>query len=220
LGRLSALTLIATLGASALSGCENKKEAPPAPKQRNVAVVGKAQASAPPTATEKPAEPKAPRVLCKGKLDAPKELPAPELDSEAAAGAEPVPEQLAVSGKWTWVNFWAAWCVPCKEEIPRLVKWEQQLNEAGTPFALAFLSLDDDRRQLKQFLKDQPKDGLRSTHWLKDPDDREKWLDKAGVGADPELPAHLILDPQGKLRCIIHGAVEDGDYDQVARLLK
>ncbi len=219
---MSRLCLLAAgLGVvAALAGCDNNKEAPPAPKQRNAAVVGDRQ----PSATAKPEDPppqkKEPRVLCRGKLGSPKELPQPELESDAAAGASPVPEQLAVAGKWTWVNFWAAWCVPCKEEIPRLVGWEKKLNEAGTPFALAFVSLDDDQRQLEQFLADQPKGGLRSTHWLKDPDDREKWLDEVGVGADPELPAHLILDPKGKLRCIIKGAVEDGDYEQVAQLLK
>jgi thiol-disulfide isomerase/thioredoxin len=214
-------TLAVCLGvATALAGCDSKKEAPPAPKQRNAAVVGDPR----PSATAKPVDPppqqKEPRVLCQGKLGSPKELPQPELESDAAAGALPVSDQLAVAGKWTWVNFWAAWCVPCKEEIPRLFGWEKQLNAAGTPFALAFVSLDDDQRQLKQFLADQPRDGLRSTHWLRDPDDREKWLDEVGVGADPELPAHLILDPKGKLRCIIKGAVEDDDYAQIARLLK
>jgi len=210
---------VVCLGA-ALGGCDNNKEAPPAPKERNAAVVGNAR----PSATAKPAESavehKQPRVLCRGKLGPARELPPPELDSSVASGAAPVSDQLAVAGKWTWVNFWAAWCVPCKEEIPRLVGWEKKLNEAGTPFALAFVSLDDDQRQLEQFLADQPRGGLRATHWLKDPDDREKWLDEVGVGADPELPAHLILDPKGKLRCIVEGAVDDGDYDQVARLLK
>ncbi len=224
LGRLSPLSrfvVLAACSAGVISGgCDNNKQAPPALKERNAAVVGTPR----PSATAKPAEPKVerkePRVLCQGKLGSPKELPEPELESDAAAGAPSVPDQLAVAGKWTWVNFWAAWCVPCKEEIPRLVSWEKRLNDAGLPFALAFVSLDDDQRQLEQFLAAQPQDGLRSTHWLKDPDDREKWLDKVGVGADPELPAHLILDPQGKLRCVVQGAVEDGDYDQVAKLLK
>ena len=45
-------------------------------------------------------------------------------------------------------------------------------------------------------------------------------LDEVGVGADPELPAHLILDPKGKLRCIVEGAVEDDDYEQVAKLFE
>ena len=167
-----------------------------------------------------PTPPKPPRVLCGGRLTAPRDLAKAELDSAAASGEVDGADQLAVNGKWTWVNLWAAWCVPCKEEIPRLVGWQKKLNEAGTPFALSFLSLDDDERQLRKFLKSQPADGLQSTHWLKDPDDRDKWLDEVGVGADPSLPVHLILDPRGKLRCIIDGAVEDGDYDQVAKLLK
>ncbi len=159
-------------------------------------------------------------MLCRGQLGPPQDLPDPEVERATVAGASPPGEKLAVPGKWTWVNFWAAWCVPCKEEIPRLVGWERKLNEDQIPFALTFVSLDDDRRQLQQFLDAQPEDGLRSTHWLQDPDDREKWLEKIGVGADPALPAHLILDRQGKLRCIVQGAVEDRDFDQVKKLLK
>lgn len=212
-----------TLGVALLvTGCPERKEAPPALRSRNAAVSGKTptitSAPPPPTTSAAP-EPKEPRVFCKGRLDKPRDLPEPDLERKAMPGARRLPDQLATSGKWTWVNFWAAWCAPCKEEIPRLVAWEKKLNDAGVPFRLAFVSLDDDERQLMGFLEAQPEDGLRATHWLKDADEREEWLDDIGVGATAELPAHLILDQQGKLRCIVKGAVEDGDYEQVARLL-
>jgi thiol-disulfide isomerase/thioredoxin len=169
------------------------------------------------------APPAARRDLCAGQLSGAGEAfkPTRPPAQASASGQARLPAQPIANNKtWTWVNFWAAWCVPCKEEIPRLVDWRKKLNEAGTPFALSFVSLDDDQRQLEQFLANQPEDGLRATHWLKDPDEREKWLEEIGVGADPELPAHLILDPKGKLRCVVRGAVEDGDYDQVRQLLE
>jgi thiol-disulfide isomerase/thioredoxin len=126
---------------------------------------------------------------------------------------------LDPEGNWTWVNFWAAWCVPCKEEIPRLRTFEQKLNQSGKSFALTFVSLDDDARQLQDFLVAQPAGGVKSTYWLKDGPEREKWLIAAGVEADPELPAHLLVDPKGKIRCVVRGAIEDGDYDQIVALV-
>jgi len=44
-------------------------------------------------------------------------------------------------GKVLLVNFWATWCRPCLEEIPALIRLEQELAEQG--FQLVAVSLDD-----------------------------------------------------------------------------
>ncbi len=119
-------------------------------------------------------------------------------------------------GKWTWVNFWAAWCVPCREEIPRLKAWEQRL---GARLRVEFVSIDDDQRQLEQFLNGQPSGGLRASFWLKEGKEREDWLLAAAVDPDPELPLHLLVDARGKVRCKVQGAVEDADFAAVQALV-
>ena len=216
---------LATCGAVAL-GCDQERKAPPAPRARSVAVQGSGSAkpaSAPPKPSSQPraiAKRKGP--LCGGRLDATgREMPKSELARESAPGAPALPATLTVGeGKWTWINFWAAWCEPCKEEIPRLKSWEARLNAAGVPLRLQFISLDDDPRQLERFLADQTSDGLRSTYWLREGEQREGWLTDAGASADPELPIHLVVDPKGLVRCVLPGAVEDGDYPAVLELLK
>ena len=80
--------------------------------------------------------------------------------------------------------------------------------------------MDDDERQLREFLRTQPRGGLKVTYWLREGKAREQWLKDAGVEADPQLPVHLIIDPHGRVRCLVNGAVEDGDYDQVVGLLR
>jgi thiol-disulfide isomerase/thioredoxin len=114
------------------------------------------------------------------------------------------------------VNFWAAWCGPCLEEIPRLKQWETQLSGS---LRVVFVSLDDDPRQLGQFLQSQPIDGLRHTYWLTEGREREEWLTAAGLKGDPELPVHLLVDPNGRIRCTIRGAVDESDYADLAALV-
>jgi thiol-disulfide isomerase/thioredoxin len=134
-------------------------------------------------------------------------------------GERDLPEQIGAKGHFTWINFWAAWCAPCKEEIPRLLSWEKKLNASGIAFKVVFVSLDDDERQLSTFLDKQPAAGLRTTYWLPDGVKRTDWLKAVGVKPDSELPVQLLLDKTGHVRCTIGGAVDDSDFDQLRGLL-
>jgi thiol-disulfide isomerase/thioredoxin len=165
---------------------------------------------------------KRPGKLCAGQMQRPgRSMPESEISRASAPASPQLPAQLPTGGgKWTWVNFWAAWCVPCKEEIPRLKAWEKQLNQLGIPFRLVFVTLDDDARQLNQFLQGEREDGLRATYWLHEGEQREQWFKSIEMDTDPHLPAHLLVDREGKLRCVIDGAVEDSDYDRVVALLR
>ena len=228
MGRLSTLSFMLGLAVSALPGCDtvSEKDAPMATNEPSQAITqkGPVTLSAPTTiavkATE-PAAPKKPRSLCPGKLaEAGHALPKKHVSRAAAKGAPELPESLPVAaGKWTWLNFWAAWCAPCKEEIPRLLGFEQKLVAAGAPFRLSFVSLDDDERQLHDFLDGQPSAGLRVSYWLKEGNEREEWLKSAGQNPDAPLPFHLLVDPKGKIRCAIQGAVEDADYAEISGLV-
>jgi thiol-disulfide isomerase/thioredoxin len=207
----------------AIVACDGKdKEAPLAPKARSQAVAGTATVavSAAPSAAALPDRPR--RKLCEGQLSKPgRELPAHALSRSAAPGvSEPSAKIPIGGGKWTWINFWAAWCVPCKEEMPRLLGWERQLADQSGRLRVVFITLDDDPRQLQEFLGSQPAGGVRSTYWLREGKQREDWLKAVPMDPDPELPAHLLVDPGGKIRCTISGAVEDRDYEQVVALTR
>lgn len=166
------------------------------------------------------AAPKPPRALCAGQMSSPGQAaPKKPLSQRVAGGEPPLPEALPLGGGFTWVNFWAAWCVPCKEEIPRLFRFQRELEKISPRFKLGFVSLDDDERQLSAFLASQPPSGLRRTYWLKEGKEREEWLKAAGLDSDPELPFHLLFDAKGKLRCVVKGAVEDSDLAELKRLV-
>ncbi len=196
-----------------------------APQERSQIVEAKAGDTAPtqpahvvPVAAS--SAPKAPRVLCAGQMSGPgRGVTKKSVSQSVAPGEAALPENLAIGGGFTWVNFWAAWCAPCKEEIPRLLRFQQELVKASPDFKLQFVSLDDDDRQLSGFLSAQPPSGLRRSYWLKEGKERDEWLKGAGVQADPDLPFHLLFDPKGKLRCVVKGALEDGDLATLKTLV-
>lgn len=228
MGRLPTLSFAFSLALPLLSACDtvSQKDAPMATNERSQAIApkGPATLSSPATIavkTTEPAAPKKPRSLCAGKLsEAGHSLPKKKVSRAAAKSAPELPESLPVgSGKWTWLNFWAAWCAPCKEEIPRLLGFEHKLQASGAAFRLSFVSLDDDERQLQDFLDSQPSAGLHASYWLKEGSEREDWLKAAGQSPDAPLPFHLLVDPKGKIRCAIQGAVEDSDYAEISSIV-
>jgi thiol-disulfide isomerase/thioredoxin len=206
-------------------GCDQGRTTPvTVTRERSQAVLGPATASVPitPPVVEVAAAPqsKIPRRLCGGSFGSRgSELSGEPMSHRAAEGERDLPEKIGLSAQYTWINFWAAWCVPCKEEIPRLLSWESKLNAAGVSFKVVFLSLDDDERQLTAFLDKQPSAGLRRSYWLEEGNRRTDWLSKVGMKPDMQLPAHLIVDAAGKVRCKIQGAIEDSDYTQLLGLL-
>jgi thiol-disulfide isomerase/thioredoxin len=214
----------AVLGALACESTGDKKPVS-APLERSQIVEAKAGDAPPPAAPQVVAvvassAPKAPRVLCAGQLSGPgRAAPKKPVSQSVASGEAPLPENLQLGGGYTWVNFWAAWCAPCKEEIPRLLHFQQELVKASPSFKLNFVSLDDDERQLGAFLSAQPPSGLRRSYWLKEGKERDEWLKGAGIDADPDLPFHLLFDAKGRLRCVVKGALEDADLASLRSLV-
>jgi thiol-disulfide isomerase/thioredoxin len=229
MGRLSALIRKPALPlglaccSALLVACEQSPQPSSVTRERSQAVESSPAGPLPATmpalsatnAAQAPPKPKpARKALCQGQMREGKPLPKLRV-SRADGASSALPKQpITSAGRWTWVNFWAAWCAPCKEEIPRLKSWERELS--GERLRVSFVSLDDDERQLKQFLASGM---LEQTYWLREGKERDDWMAAAELGSDPELPFHLLVDPDNKVRCRIQGAVDDQDLPDLVRLL-
>jgi thiol-disulfide isomerase/thioredoxin len=52
-------------------------------------------------------------------------------------------------GKVVLVNFWAAWCTPCAEEVPQFIAMQKKYHDQG--FQVIGISVEDDARELRRF---------------------------------------------------------------------
>jgi thiol-disulfide isomerase/thioredoxin len=125
--------------------------------------------------------------------------------------ASGTPAALA-SGKWTWVNFWATWCHPCLEEMPLLRR-----SLASGPIDLRFVSADANDEQLAQFRREQS--FTPASPRLADPGAVGAMLTRLGFRGASSLPVHVLLDPQGKVRCVRAGLVESRHVERILSAL-
>jgi len=208
----SALVL---LGAALSSGCDTAEPPPSRGRSDKVTASGTATAKARASASASAAKPAPPRrQLCPSRELQP--APGKIAAARSVTGAPQLPALRFGKGRWQWLNVWAAWCKPCKEEMPRLIEWRDKLRATGVPLDLIFLSIDDDEREMMRFMRAQPKTGVRASYWLEAEDDRAKWFESIGFDDTPELPVHALVSPAGKLTCVIKGAMNPSDYPQLA----
>lgn len=89
------------------------------------------------------------------------------LASIPGASAKPVPDlhfkdltghtqKLAdLRGSITVVTFWATWCTPCQEELPRLSQLRDEYAAKGIRFVAISIDEPKDRRKIEPFLQKQ-----------------------------------------------------------------
>ena len=100
------------------------------------------------------------------------------------------PHRLAdYRGRVVLVNFWATWCVPCREEMPSFERLRASLE--GQKVAVLAVNLAEPESRIRKFLETVPvrfpvlldRDGTTARAW------------QARM-----LPATYIIGPDGKVR--------------------
>lgn len=123
-------------------------------------------------------------------------LSATEIGAKAPdfSGPNPEGEELALEdlmGKVTLIDFWAAWCRPCRDENPNIVQVYEKYHDQG--FNVIGISLDREGQKDRwvQAIEDDNLDWPQISHL-------QFWQDpiaqKYGIDA---IPAAFILDENG-----------------------
>ena len=135
---------------------------------------------------------------------------APDFTLRGADGRNVRLDELR--GQVVLVNFWATWCGPCREEMPRLDTLYQKYHKSG--FVLLGVNVDDDPRTA---LATAAKLNV-SFPVLLDTDKKVSKLYDLNT-----MPSTVVIDRDGKMRFLTRGyrAGTEGDYEkQIRGLLK
>jgi len=100
-------------------------------------------------------------------------------------------------GKVVLVNFWATWCVPCRDEMPSIQLLKEKM--AGRPFVVLAVNLDEPEARIRKFLSQMKVDFTV----LLDPGKKAARAWEARI-----LPASFVIGPDSRIRYSVVGDLD------------
>ena len=95
-------------------------------------------------------------------------------------------------GKWLYVDFWASWCIPCRETMPASVKLNEELKNENIAFI--YIGLNDNKENWKNALQSN---GIStSQNYFTENGNISKVVEELGINT---IPHYIIYNPMGEL---------------------
>ncbi len=106
-------------------------------------------------------------------------------------------DTAAYTGNVVLINFWAAWCTPCREEIPQFVSLQEKYRGQG--LQLIGISMDDQEQALRDFYRQYKMNYpvIAGTQKI-----------AQEYGGVLGLPTTFLIDRDGRIRARYSGAAD------------
>jgi thiol-disulfide isomerase/thioredoxin len=101
----------------------------------------------------------------------------------------------AHKGRVVLATFWATYCIPCRAEIPELVKLAAQLRPRGLDLVVVSADEPEQEAAARKFIASKvPSSPL----YIKSADDNDKYAAGIHPRWQGELPANFVYDRAGR----------------------
>ncbi len=110
-------------------------------------------------------------------------------------------------GQVVFVNFWATWCPPCRDEMPSMLQLGRDLSTRHPgKFRMVAISVDDGWPEVLQFFGGRLPGGIDVVHDPEQAATREYYcLARGGCPDSFKFPETYIVDANGKLVSYVVG---------------
>jgi thiol-disulfide isomerase/thioredoxin len=136
------------------------------------------------------------------------DVPAPPFDLAALDGTRL--SLASLRGQVVFVNFWATWCPPCREEMPSMVRLGQELMQKYPgQFRMIAITVDEELGPVREYFGAPPFAGPPkglAIGWDADQTiTRAYYCTARGFCPDLKFPETYIVDRTGRLVAYIVG---------------
>jgi thiol-disulfide isomerase/thioredoxin len=123
----------------------------------------------------------------------------------------------AKSGRVLLVNFWATWCLPCREEMPKLASAAKAFSSKDLAVVLVATDTPKTSPQVPRFLAETK---VPFVCWQVRSADPQLFIDAVDKSWDGTLPYTLVYDRKGDVAVRLAGAQTEASFaDAIRRAL-
>lgn len=124
-----------------------------------------------------------------------------------------VDEVRTVDSDLVVVNFWASWCLPCREEFPEFIRFHRESDPGDVQVRFVSVDFEEDLPLAAAFLREQ---GVTGTTFVKKGKEGP-FISTISPQWSGGVPATAVFDRNGELLTFWEGKVT---YDQLVQRVR
>jgi thiol-disulfide isomerase/thioredoxin len=96
-------------------------------------------------------------------------------------------------GKYVYIDIWATWCGPCRQQIPHLQEMEEKYSGKNIAFVSISVDKEKDFEKWQEMVKSE---NLGGVQLIADKDWKSDFVVAYGIQS---IPRFILIDPKGNV---------------------